>query len=367
VRGLSTQETGAAEFGECMETARRIRRNDLESWTREWTRTADRVAAAAEHGWNCLIFEGPGQWGALKRNPGLVFRPDDEKPVGAAIDYLETRPDVDTDRLAIIGYSMGGYLAPRGALDPRIKACVPNSLVVDCGAAARAGMEGLVKSQKLMDFSFRVARKLLVPVQWGFQHSQWTLGIRTAQDWIDVYEPYTLVGLEGRYRNPMLFLFGEDDIRDAAAPSAEIVRGLLDFILSLDCPRSVRLFTAEEGASSHCQIGGLSYARATVFSWLDHVLLGGPEPTSADPRAGERFVEAFGRYGGRRRRPGPPRCSGSRPCTEQRRHPDPVEVVVSMTSGCRGTVAAVVNDPELLGEPAARADPGIARELAGQV
>ncbi len=31
-------------------------------------------AVAANYGWNCLIFEGPGQWGALKANPGLIFR-----------------------------------------------------------------------------------------------------------------------------------------------------------------------------------------------------------------------------------------------------------------------------------------------------
>ena len=70
-------------------------------------------AAAPAYGWNCLMFEGPGQWSALKTNPGLTFRPDDEKPVGAVVDYLLTRSDVDPGRLAIIGYSMGGYLAAR--------------------------------------------------------------------------------------------------------------------------------------------------------------------------------------------------------------------------------------------------------------
>ena len=29
---------------------------------------------ASEYGWNCLIFEGPGQWGAWKLNPELIFR-----------------------------------------------------------------------------------------------------------------------------------------------------------------------------------------------------------------------------------------------------------------------------------------------------
>ena len=89
-------------------------------------------AAAAEYGWNCLIFEGPGQWSALTRNPGLVFRPDYEKPVKAVVDYALSRPDVDGDKLALIGYSFGGYLAPRAAaFDSRIKACIANSLLVD--------------------------------------------------------------------------------------------------------------------------------------------------------------------------------------------------------------------------------------------
>ena len=94
--------------------------------------------AAAEYGWHCLIFEGPGQWSALKLNPGLRFRPDYERPVHAVVDYVLSRQDVDGERLALIGYSMGGYLAPRAAaFEPRIKACISNSLVVDAGEAVR--------------------------------------------------------------------------------------------------------------------------------------------------------------------------------------------------------------------------------------
>jgi hypothetical protein len=47
--------------------------------------------AAVARGWNCLVFEGPGQWSALQMNPGLFLRPDYEKPVKAVIDYLVQR------------------------------------------------------------------------------------------------------------------------------------------------------------------------------------------------------------------------------------------------------------------------------------
>lgn len=96
--------------------------------------------AAAARGWHCLVFEGPGQRGALHLNPGLVFRPDYEVPVRAVVDYALSRPDVDEDRLALIGYSLGGGLAPRAAaFEPRIKAYIANSLLVDLTAALPLG------------------------------------------------------------------------------------------------------------------------------------------------------------------------------------------------------------------------------------
>jgi pimeloyl-ACP methyl ester carboxylesterase len=88
-------------------------------------RPAGSAAPAADRGWNCLVFEGPGQWGPVFDQPPLLLRPDWEKPVTAVADYAETRPEIDTQRLALIGYSLGGYLAPRAAaMEPRIRACI---------------------------------------------------------------------------------------------------------------------------------------------------------------------------------------------------------------------------------------------------
>lgn len=406
-RGVSLQTAGGAEFGECMETMERIRNNDFNSWTQEWSKTADFVAgyarqrleigdtvsarkafmrasnyyrmacfytgytdilhrdlwkksrdtfhsmlplseypiehvsikfkdallpgyyipcgqlnrptliaiggfdstaeevyfwigeAARRYGWNCLIFEGPGQWGALMDNPGLVFQPDYEKPVGAAVDYLMERTDIDREKIAIIGYSMGGYLCVRGAFDPRIKACIPNTIVVDCGAAARAGMKNMVKHQAFMDKTFHLLAKINTPARWSFQHSSWALGINSVHEWIEAYEPFTLLGFEDLLKKkPMLFLFGEDDIKDAAAPSKEIVAGILDYIHSLDCPRYIRLFTRQEGGSSHCQMGGLVYAQAVIFNWLEYALCGKLMNTHAEPEILNQFVALFGKYGG---------------------------------------------------------------------
>ena len=67
-------------------------------------------------------YDGPGQgmtWQQMK------LRPDFESPVGAVLDYLETRPELDKNKFGIWGRSMGGYAAPRvAAHDKRIKACI---------------------------------------------------------------------------------------------------------------------------------------------------------------------------------------------------------------------------------------------------
>jgi dienelactone hydrolase len=52
-----------------------------------------------------------------------------------AIDFLATRDDIDTDRVGILGYSMGGHMTfILGAVEPRVKA------VVACVVPATAGM-----------------------------------------------------------------------------------------------------------------------------------------------------------------------------------------------------------------------------------
>jgi hypothetical protein len=45
-------------------------------------------------------------------------------------------------------------------------------------------------------------------------------------------------------------------------------------------------------------MGGLSYAHATIFAWLNHVLCGAPAPENKDPTASQQLIDAFGKYGG---------------------------------------------------------------------
>ena len=75
-----------------------------------------------ERGLATFSVDGPGQGEA---EYDLAIRADWEVPGGAFVDYLIARADIDADRIAVWGVSLGGYYAPRFASgDERIKACV---------------------------------------------------------------------------------------------------------------------------------------------------------------------------------------------------------------------------------------------------
>lgn len=67
-----------------------------------------------ERGWNVLTFEGPGQ-PTVRREQKLGFIHDWERVVTPLVDHALTRPEVSKHQLALVGTSMGGYLAARAA------------------------------------------------------------------------------------------------------------------------------------------------------------------------------------------------------------------------------------------------------------
>ncbi|MEW6453381.1 MAG: alpha/beta fold hydrolase [Pseudomonadota bacterium] len=97
-----------------------------------------------------LVFDGPGQGEA---EYDFAIRGDYEVAVQAVVDYVETRSDLDADRIGMWGVSLGGYYAPRAtAHEPRIKACVALGGPYDFGVA----WEGL---PELTREAFRVRAK----------------------------------------------------------------------------------------------------------------------------------------------------------------------------------------------------------------
>ena len=75
-------------------------------------------------GYNTFCLDGPGM-GETRRMRDMPSRYDYEVPGTAALEYLLTRAEVDARRIAIMGYSFGGYYSSRvAAFEKRYAACI---------------------------------------------------------------------------------------------------------------------------------------------------------------------------------------------------------------------------------------------------
>lgn len=132
-----------------------------------------------------MSLDGPGQG---ETSQWLTIRPDYEKAVGAAIDYLEQRGDVDASRVGLSGVSLGGYYAPRAAaLEKRVTACV--------------GSCGPYDWHECLSIVPQVTRE-------AFQHYS---GAATVEEAFQNARPMTLEGVAGRITCPLLIVHGKLD------------------------------------------------------------------------------------------------------------------------------------------------------------
>jgi dienelactone hydrolase len=225
--------------------------------------------AGLERGFNVLVAEGPGQVGCLRFNPELTFRPDYEKPIGAMIDYALARREVVPEQLAVYGISFGGYFVIRaGAHDSRIRALVVNSPIVDLHAymVAFVGPElthnpppiKLAEVDAIPDAEFPRAMKL------AFKSSCRRFGVDSFAAWLDRLEDFTAGESLANIKCPTRALAGDGEGAETAAQFERYCRAVAG-------PVTRRMFSAEDGADMHCQVGNLSLSNAVVYDWLSEV------------------------------------------------------------------------------------------------
>ncbi|WP_290060234.1 alpha/beta hydrolase family protein [Amycolatopsis solani] len=205
------------------------------------------AAAALRRGYHVLAFDGPGQGAPLRR--GLRFRPDWEAVVTPAVDLARTLPEVDDEKIALIGMSMGGYLAARAAaFEHRLAACVLYDGVYDLHEpfTAVTGFEHDTQAR------------------WIVRNGKWTFGLSTFDDVAEATRAYTMAGIAGRITCPTLVLDAENDQFFRGQPQR-----LLD---ELTCEKELIFFREDEGGGEHCHEGALFLFHQRTFDWLDTVL-----------------------------------------------------------------------------------------------
>ena len=202
----------------------------------------------ALRGIHTLAIDGPGQGEAL-RLQNIPSRPDYEVPAAAAYDYVATRADVDPKRVAVMAYSMGGYYAPRAAaFEKRFAACVAWGGHFDYHAT-------WVTRRKILESG---GNRVSAP------HFQlpWVMGMPDMDAAMKKTESYKLAGVAEKIICPFLVTHGEDD----SISPVENARLLYDTVSSKQ--KTLKIFTAEEGGSEHCQGDNRFLGATYVADWL---------------------------------------------------------------------------------------------------
>jgi len=231
--------------------------------------------AAVERGYNVIAFDGPGQFGPVHRE-ALTFRPDWEKAVGPVVDFaLKQTRFVNPQRVALLGVSMGGLLAPRAAaFEKRLAACIANDGLYDFSAPLlsavpppfRAEFKQRLRAERDEELDQMIARTMASypTARWGVTHGMYAMGARTPRAYMAKALDYTLEnGIAEAITCPTLVCEAENDIFFAGQPKM-----LFDH---LTCAKTLLSFTSVEGAGAHCQVSASRLAFARIYNWLNEV------------------------------------------------------------------------------------------------
>jgi dienelactone hydrolase len=200
----------------------------------------------AKRGINTLAIDGPGQSEPLRLH-NIPTRHDYEAAGIPAYDTVASRPDVDPGRVAVMGYSFGGYHAPRiCAFDKRYAACV-------CFGAMHWNLYDFVAGHAPSD-----PRKTSGST---FQF-RWVVGApdnATALEWA---KKFTLEGVADKIECPVLILHGEND---RVVPLSE-AKKLYERVGSKN--KTLKIFTEAEGGAEHCQVDNRQLGVDFIGDWL---------------------------------------------------------------------------------------------------
>ena len=229
--------------------------------------------AGIERGYNVLTFDGPGQYGPIHRER-LPFRPDWEMVVIPVVDFALTLPGVDPEKIALMGVSLGGYLAPRAAaFEKRISALIANDGVYDYGVANLGGpilrrgaqpLEAAIMAKEApeIDRKLKEMMKASPIAAWALTHGMFVTGTSSPRADVAATLGYHLRdGIAEKISCPTLVLDAEEDMFFKGQPE--------ELYEHLTCPKTLMRFTVAEGAGAHCQVGAHRLAFARIYDWLD--------------------------------------------------------------------------------------------------
>lgn len=198
----------------------------------------------AVRGISALFIDTPGIGEALRLGK-LVTRYDYEKPVGAAVDWLEKRPEVDGGRIGIVGSSLGGYYISRAAaFEPRLKAAVAWGAIYDYHRVwvRRMQGQGIIAAPR-------------------FQ-LMFITGTDTMEAAIEKVKDFRVADFAARIRCPFLVMHGAEDQQVVM----EDAKAMFEVIGSSD--KELLVFDGENGGAAHTQFDNHLPALQRCADWI---------------------------------------------------------------------------------------------------
>ncbi|WP_449472677.1 alpha/beta hydrolase family protein [Sphingobium chungangianum] len=209
-----------------------------------WSGIGDQLAA---RGISTLMIDHPGVGEALRLR-GLHGRHDSEAWISPAVDMLQARSDVDADAIGIMGWSLGGYYAPRAAaFEKRLKLCV------SWGANHFWG-----ELQKR-----RLQREGENPVPHYWEHVMWVFGKPDMESFMEWAPRMTLDGVVERIDVPYLITHGGNDRQ---IPLEAAHRSHAQATASPKC--ELKIFDAELGGVEHVSADNMHPAQEFISDWV---------------------------------------------------------------------------------------------------
>jgi len=223
----------------------------------------------AASGFRVIGFDGPGQ-GAARRKADLPLDYHWEKPVGAVLDHF------GLEDVTLIGLSMGGYFALRAAaFDPRVKRVITSGHAFDYRKVARPPATAILVffHDHLREFTNKLSRwkiKKGSMEAWNISHLMYVLGVDEPMAALEFALELNEENLHSDVvRQDVLILASRDDHFIPFRLHQEQLR-------RLTAARSVtdRVFSREDHAQNHCQIGNVGLALQVMREWTDTKTIG---------------------------------------------------------------------------------------------